>query len=48
MFAATAALPTASVFVINVGLVVIWLAMALVVIREHRRLSQETSPDAAP
>jgi AAA family ATP:ADP antiporter len=33
------ALPTASFFVINVGLVLIWLALALVVIREYRRLS---------
>ena len=42
------ALPTASFFVINVGLVLIWLALALVVIREYRRLSQEGSADEAP
>jgi AAA family ATP:ADP antiporter len=41
------ALPTASFFVINVGLVLIWLALALVVIREYRRLSQEGSADEA-
>jgi AAA family ATP:ADP antiporter len=34
------ALPTKSFFVINVGLVVIWLALALVVVQEYGRLSQ--------
>ncbi len=29
------ALPTASFFVINVGLVLIWLALALVLVREY-------------
>jgi len=33
------ALSTQSFFVLNVALVVIWIAFALVVIREHRRLS---------
>ena len=33
------ALPTASYFAINVGLVLVWLALAVVVIREYRRLS---------
>lgn len=35
------ALPTASYFVINVGLVVVWIALALVVVGEHRRLSED-------
>ena len=42
------ALPTASFFVINVGLVLIWLALALVLVREYRRLSREGSADEAP
>ena len=41
------ALPTASFFVINVALVVVWLVLAVVVVREHRRISQGISPDAA-
>jgi AAA family ATP:ADP antiporter len=36
------ALPTKSFFIINVVLVVIWLACSLVVIREHRLLSEES------
>jgi AAA family ATP:ADP antiporter len=36
------ALPTTSFFVINVVLVVIWLTFSLVVIREHRLLSEES------
>ena len=42
------ALPTASFFVINVGLVLIWLALALVLVREYRRLSREESADETP
>ncbi len=34
------ALPTASYFVINVGLVVIWLALAQLVVREYGRLAE--------
>jgi AAA family ATP:ADP antiporter len=34
------ALSTQSFFVLNVGLVVIWIALAFIVIREHRRLSE--------
>ena len=37
------ALPTASFFVFNISLVVIWLAFGLVVIREHGRLSEANS-----
>ena len=35
------ALSTRSFFVLNVGLVVIWILLAFVVIREHRRLSEQ-------
>jgi AAA family ATP:ADP antiporter len=34
------ALPTASYFVINVGLALVWLALGFVVVREYRRLSE--------
>jgi AAA family ATP:ADP antiporter len=34
------ALSTQSFFVLNVGLVFIWIVLAFVVIREHRRLSE--------
>jgi len=34
------ALSTQSFFVLNVALVLIWIAFAFVVIREHRRLSE--------
>jgi AAA family ATP:ADP antiporter len=34
------ALSTQSFFVLNVVLVLIWIAVAFVVIREHRRLSE--------
>jgi AAA family ATP:ADP antiporter len=40
-------LPTASFFAINVALVVIWLAVSFVVIREHRRISEESTHDRA-
>ncbi len=34
------ALPTSYFFILNVGLVLVWIALAFVVIREHRRLSE--------
>ena len=36
------ALSTQSFFVLNVALVIIWIAFAFVVIREHRRLSESS------
>jgi AAA family ATP:ADP antiporter len=33
-------LPTAAFFVLNVALVVVWFGFALIVIREHRELSE--------
>ena len=42
------ALPTASYFVINVALVVIWLAASFVVIREHRALTNEEVVEGEP
>jgi AAA family ATP:ADP antiporter len=36
------ALPLRGMFAVNVGLVALWLAVAVVVAREHRRLSQST------
>jgi AAA family ATP:ADP antiporter len=35
------ALSIATYFILNVGLVLIWLALALVVVREYKRLSDE-------
>ena len=40
------ALSTQSFFLINVVLVIIWLLIAVVVVREHRRLAPHTRPSA--
>jgi AAA family ATP:ADP antiporter len=40
------AMNTATYFALNVMLVVIWLALSLVVIRQHRRISAEGAPAA--
>jgi AAA family ATP:ADP antiporter len=40
------ALPIGSFFAINVGLVLVWFALTLVVVREHRRLCEDGSADA--
>jgi AAA family ATP:ADP antiporter len=37
------ALSTPSYFAINVGLVTLWLLLAVVVVREHRRLSEQSA-----
>jgi predicted metal-binding membrane protein len=39
-------LPTAGFFVFNVGLVLVWIVFGLVVVREHRRLTEALGPDA--
>ena len=39
-------LPTASFFVFNVALVLLWIFYAVRVIREHRRLSEAADADA--
>lgn len=38
------ALETQSYFVVNVALVVVWLLLGIVVVREHRRLAEGASP----
>ena len=42
------ALPTACFFLFNVGLFLFWLALALVLVREYRRLSREGAADETP
>ena len=39
-------LPTAGFFAFNVGLVLVWIVFGLVVVREHRRLTEASGPDA--
>jgi hypothetical protein len=39
-------LSTVSYFVINIGLVIVWLALSFVVIREHDLLVEEESENA--
>jgi AAA family ATP:ADP antiporter len=41
-------LATAGFFAFNVALVLVWLCFALVVVREHRRLTEALVPDAQP
>ncbi len=41
-------LATETFFVFNVALVLIWVFFALVVVREHRRLTEALPPDAQP
>ena len=39
-------LATAGFFVFNVGLVLVWIVFGLVVVRDHRRLTEALGPDA--
>ena len=41
-------LATGSFFAFNVALVLVWIFYALVVVREHRRLTEGSPADAAP
>jgi hypothetical protein len=41
-------LATAGFFTFNVVLVLIWIFFAVIVVREHRRLTQAQAPDAQP
>jgi AAA family ATP:ADP antiporter len=41
-------LPTAGFFTFNVALVLIWIFFAVIVVREHRRLTEALVPDAQP
>ena len=41
-------LPDRSYFAVNVGLALLWLGLAVWIVRKHRRLSEDADPQGSP